>query len=786
MEETLQTQTRDDPLPNRLADVELLGGVVSDDEGKDLQHSIHNELATMVTDLSSSMENLFRSRREACQCGQYFSSGESSCPSCNASTLDKMTCRCKQSSQQCPCKFCTASIERDRPETNKMQYPMPFNDFGFSFEDASRKAALAVIPWADQKQDQEETKATSVPPSPAVSSKLTQSNSQSTLSTGRARMSQVSSDAVPSSSTYREAMSSLSDFPLKEALRPSLRFSEKNGLPCASRSKSVALLLAQGESPLFELVALGGAVGSKRLNLMESFSSSRGWKPSPPMPTNRRSFCVGICGQRLFAIGGYGGGGTMDSMDVFDFKMRSWSIGPPMSTARSLFGLTSIGPLFYAVGGYGVSHLRSVEVFDVGVFVWSHAPSLPSGRSALCAVTVHDRVVAIGGNPDTRKVEFLDLSTGTWIVGPLLRNGRSQFGVCTLHGHIFCVGGLGQSCDLSSVEVLRQGANEWEEVRHMPTPRCSLGVTAINNTMVVIGGRRGSTPVAAVEMYDPDSDEWFHGVPLPVARHGLAVAAFVDGELSCSKCTRSFRVSRPSSQLTLKSRKSKAESKEEDETIRPLTPRLSGSTREVTQKNAGDPAAPSWQRDSVQARRSLSLGPSNRPTRSSKSSKSDSVHDPNQHTRCIMRIQELESMLRCQQDHILHLEKTLVERDSTIEKFQSGEQTNHQAVETRKFSSGTPMNRPGVDSTRKLHWEDPRKPQAVEPEMLQLEEPTRHLAVEAEDLQPEEPKRQQAVEEQTLGDPTSTPTETGAVEAETSEYAEDPAPARGIDLEDAF
>ena len=68
------------------------------------------------------------------------------------------------------------------------------------------------------------------------------------------------------------------------------------------------------------------------------------------MIEHRSSLGVGILDGFLFAVGGYNGQMTVNTVERFNPRTQEWSMITEMSTERSMLGVTSLNGELYAVG----------------------------------------------------------------------------------------------------------------------------------------------------------------------------------------------------------------------------------------------------------------------------------------------------------------------------------------------------------------------------------------------------------------------------------------------------
>lgn len=66
-------------------------------------------------------------------------------------------------------------------------------------------------------------------------------------------------------------------------------------------------------------------VGEYRKDCYEYRSTSNSWRNMPPMTTERTRFGLIHLKQKVYAVGGYGGSGSQNSMEIYDSNNRTWT-----------------------------------------------------------------------------------------------------------------------------------------------------------------------------------------------------------------------------------------------------------------------------------------------------------------------------------------------------------------------------------------------------------------------------------------------------------------------------
>lgn len=214
------------------------------------------------------------------------------------------------------------------------------------------------------------------------------------------------------------------------------------------------------------------------------------WDPLPELPLGLHHTAVVPFDDRLWVIGGY----TVAGDELFSPVDRVFSLGE-------------------------------------GDDAWTEETSLPTPRGALAATVVDGQIVVAGGVDEEGNVLatslVFDPSERVWEDGPQMAVRREHFAMTTADGDVYAIagriGGIGNNHD--TVEVLREGSDEWEQAPSLQHSRGGIGAASIEGMPCVAGGEEPAGTIAPVECLVDGS--WEAVAELAAPRHGLAVAAFV-------------------------------------------------------------------------------------------------------------------------------------------------------------------------------------------------------------------------------------------------------------------
>ncbi|XP_016662997.1 ring canal kelch homolog isoform X2 [Acyrthosiphon pisum] len=189
---------------------------------------------------------------------------------------------------------------------------------------------------------------------------------------------------------------------------------------------------------------------------------------------SRRNYGFGVLDDCLYAVGGYGKDGYLNSAEVYDMNNQEWRMIANMSTKKKHSSLGVLNNLLYAVGG---------------------------SFNDDCDIDTH-----------FKSAECYDSSLDKWTIVPEMSARRSDVGVCGMDGVLYAVGGLYEGCCLKSVEAYKPSSGVWTSIADMIIARCGSSVFAIDGLLYVVGGHddvNGDSeyPFRSdwLEIYDPST-----------------------------------------------------------------------------------------------------------------------------------------------------------------------------------------------------------------------------------------------------------------------------------------
>ena len=115
-------------------------------------------------------------------------------------------------------------------------------------------------------------------------------------------------------------------------------------------------------------------------------TSKRAQYASPEPLRRRRADQQG----KMYAVGGYGGGHNLSSVECFDRETGAWEEVAPMNNIRQAVAAAVVVGRLYVGGGYDGSgtNLSSVEVYDPKTNVWKEVAPMSTARCGLAMVAM--------------------------------------------------------------------------------------------------------------------------------------------------------------------------------------------------------------------------------------------------------------------------------------------------------------------------------------------------------------------------------------------------------------
>jgi N-acetylneuraminic acid mutarotase len=251
---------------------------------------------------------------------------------------------------------------------------------------------------------------------------------------------------------------------------------------------------------------------------------------------------------RVLVAGGFGANNdALASAEIFDPTDNTFSPTAPMSVGRARFqGVRLDDGRVLVMGGNksgngGGGALDSAEIYDPASGTWSSTGSMHHAREAARAVKLEDgRVVITGGSDggDPRisedTTEMYNPDDGTFEeIGPMTA-GRDRHAILLLgDGRVIVAGGEEDGDVLRATDVFDplSGATIWTETAPLAYRRYAASyVTMANGNGLLCGGFDGGY-LRTCEIYDAATDTWSETEKLAKATSGALMVLMPGGSV---------------------------------------------------------------------------------------------------------------------------------------------------------------------------------------------------------------------------------------------------------------
>ncbi|XP_061886375.1 uncharacterized protein LOC133636399 [Entelurus aequoreus] len=256
-----------------------------------------------------------------------------------------------------------------------------------------------------------------------------------------------------------------------------------------------------------------------------------------------------VCGG---SVGNPVSGTVIDDCEAFDPSTQEWRSLAAMKEPRKNRGLAVIDNTIYAFGGRGKKGpLNTVECYDIASDTWNAAPRMPLCSETVKCVVVRDVVYVFvghkgasrlgrvmeyhtneGGYSATDIFQCYDTRTQTWEAKSSMLMGRCDHGSVEANGLIYvCGGSVGNPVSgtvTDDCEAFDPSTQEWRSLAAMKEPRKNHGLAVIDNTIYAFGGRGKKGPLNTVECYDIASDTWNAAPRMPLCGETVKCAVVRD------------------------------------------------------------------------------------------------------------------------------------------------------------------------------------------------------------------------------------------------------------------
>jgi hypothetical protein len=270
----------------------------------------------------------------------------------------------------------------------------------------------------------------------------------------------------------------------------------------------------------------------------------RDWEEVARLPVGNHDIIFARHGQRLLTAGGktYCGYPAADWVNLdeiwsYDVRGEHWRVETPMlRPGKAYSGIAALAGEIWLIGGYlrkgsGTQAVADVEIYNPQSGLVRHGPALDLARGQVVALTIEDRLFAIGGATDEQPLAVMvSIAAGesTWRAEAAPPGRIEQASGCVLDGRIYVAAGERSGCP--GLFVYDPASRQWSSVAHPTGKAPHAPLCAAHDGRIWVLGGWGGTDGRSVFQYDPRGNAWQRGpdLPLPLS---WGAAIDVDGRL---------------------------------------------------------------------------------------------------------------------------------------------------------------------------------------------------------------------------------------------------------------
>jgi len=282
-------------------------------------------------------------------------------------------------------------------------------------------------------------------------------------------------------------------------------------------------------------LSLAGCLGARTESPAPVLQSGAGsWASLAAMPTPRQEIAAAALRGHVWVIGGFGSTGEpVATVESYDPASNTWTARPPVPEAVHHAAAVTIDDRLFVLGGYGGGRVRWEPLGEMWEWndargAWEARPPLPTPRGALAAAVLNGRIHALGGSQrDPLNVhEVYDPAANAWRAANAMPTARDHLAAVAFRGRVWALGGRTSfmGTQYANVEIYEPAADAWRTGVPLPRGRGGLAATALPDRILIFGGEAPFRIFEATEMYEPAGDRWIAMTPMPTPRHGIGVA----------------------------------------------------------------------------------------------------------------------------------------------------------------------------------------------------------------------------------------------------------------------
>lgn len=257
-----------------------------------------------------------------------------------------------------------------------------------------------------------------------------------------------------------------------------------------------------------QVMTAGGYDTFRTVQLFDTVAGT--WSAGPSLPTGTDNVAVLATGGRVHVIGGE----ARMAHQVYDPVAGSWAAGPASPRIRFASAATVLDGRLHLIGGWNYNNnasdsLASHDIYDPVAGTWTAAAPLATARNAAAAAVLDGRIVVIGGRaPGIRandqsslaSCEVYDPVADRWSAGPALPQARAGLAAVTLGNRVYAIGGESTPGGVrASVTRLDSLAGPWVALTDAPLAAHGLAAVAVGDALLVMGGFTGASDAVGTE-----------------------------------------------------------------------------------------------------------------------------------------------------------------------------------------------------------------------------------------------------------------------------------------------
>ncbi len=313
----------------------------------------------------------------------------------------------------------------------------------------------------------------------------------------------------------------------------------------AARSGHSATLLPDGR-----VLAVGGFGNPSTNKSAELYDPALGtWTATDSLPAPIVYHTATLLpGGKVLVVGGFDPFASQRAAYLYDPATGVMTATGDLVTARGDHTATLLnnGQVLVAAGHFayvgsgGGGAIDTAELYDPATGTWTATGSLAGPRRGHAATLLPDgRVLVVGGvnsgyydERSLETAEIYDPATGAWTAtGSLAIPGNAGTATLLPNGKVLVTGGFGMSLGiLDAAELYDPGTGLWSPTASLMAARLGHTATLLpNGGVLVAAGFDADGNVAAAELYDPVSETWSAAGTLDTPRYFPSATLLNDG-----------------------------------------------------------------------------------------------------------------------------------------------------------------------------------------------------------------------------------------------------------------